>query len=95
MGISVITLIEIVCLSENQRLEAETLPRMLQTLQNPDDVLVEMPMDSEVIAHLQQIPRDQVPNLPDRVIAAEALQYGVTLITRDRKFKRRIWIGLW
>ncbi len=34
---------------------------------------------------VQQVSREQVPDLPDRIIAATALYLGVPLITRDRK----------
>ena len=87
VGVSVISLVEIVYLIEKQRLATETLPRMLRTLRNPDEVLMELPIDGEIVAHLQQIPRDQIPDLPDRVIAGTALLYGVPLISRDRKIQ--------
>ncbi len=88
-------MIEIIYLIEKQRLAAETLPQLLNSLQNVDEVLMELPIDSAVIAYLQQIPRDQVPDLPDRVIAATELQYGVPLITRDRKIQAATIHTVW
>jgi predicted nucleic acid-binding protein len=34
---------------------------------------------------MARVPRDQVPDLPDRIIAATALHLGVPLVTRDRQ----------
>ena len=36
---------------------------------------------------MQTVPRDQVPDMPDRMIAATARLYAVPLISRDRKIR--------
>jgi predicted nucleic acid-binding protein len=36
---------------------------------------------------LKQIERTQIPDLPDRIIAATALHLGLPLISRDRKIQ--------
>ena len=41
------------------------------------------------------IPREDIPDMPDRIIAATALHLGVPLISRDSKIKlskvKTIW----
>jgi predicted nucleic acid-binding protein len=44
-------------------------------------------LDLAVADALPRIPRDQVPDLPDRVIAATALTPGLPLVTRDGKIR--------
>jgi PIN domain nuclease of toxin-antitoxin system len=44
-----------------------------------------IPLTQAIAWAVQQIPREQVPDLPDRVIAATALHLGVPLISRDRQ----------
>jgi predicted nucleic acid-binding protein len=36
---------------------------------------------------LERIPRDAVPDLPDRVISATALALGLPLVTRDARIR--------
>ncbi|HDQ72545.1 MAG TPA: hypothetical protein ENN19_10675 [Chloroflexi bacterium] len=38
----------------------------------------------DISLKVKEIPRQQVPDLPDRIIAATALYLDVPLITRDR-----------
>ncbi|MDY7076564.1 MAG: hypothetical protein SXV54_06520 [Chloroflexota bacterium] len=44
---------------------------------------------------MRQVPREQVPDLPDRVIAATALYLGVPLISRDRKIRLSDVTTIW
>ena len=46
-----------------------------------------MPLTVGVAFALAQIPRNEVPDLPDRVIAATALLLGLALVTRDGKIR--------
>jgi predicted nucleic acid-binding protein len=48
---------------------------------------VEIPFDRNVARMLANIERSQVPDLPDRIIAATALCVGLPLISRDRKIQ--------
>ena len=95
VGVSTISLIEVVYLTEKQRLAPETLNRLAETLKNPDEVLIEVPIDSKIVEHLRQIPRDQVPDLPDRVIAGTALRFGVPVISRDGEIKAASLQTIW
>jgi PIN domain nuclease of toxin-antitoxin system len=54
-------------------------------LQNPTAPLVEIPVTSGIIQHMVAIPREQLADMPDRIIAATALFLRVPLISRDRK----------
>jgi len=95
VGVSAITLAEIVYLTEKKRIAADTFRRLLSTLQDPRGPFVELPVDSGVVSSMAMVPRDQVADLPDRIIAATALRLGVPVISRDRKISgaelRTIW----
>jgi predicted nucleic acid-binding protein len=45
------------------------------------------PVDAGVADALPNIPRDVVPDMPDRIIAATALHLGLPLVTRDRRLQ--------
>jgi predicted nucleic acid-binding protein len=52
-----------------------------------DALLVEIPFGQHIAQALKQIERTQIPDLPDRIIAATALHLGLPLISRDRKIQ--------
>jgi PIN domain nuclease of toxin-antitoxin system len=95
VGVSAITLAEVVYLSEKARIAPATFERILATLQDPLKVFVEVPLTSLVVSHMQSIPREQVPDLPDRVIAATALQNGVPVISRDNRIQAAQLQTIW
>ncbi len=85
IAFSSITLAEIVYLIEKGRLALATLDRLLAAMDREDAVLVEIPFDRHVALALRKVERRQVPDLPDRIIAATALYLGLPLISRDRR----------
>jgi PIN domain nuclease of toxin-antitoxin system len=80
-------LVEIIYLIEKGRVHEAVLPRLLAELNNPATTLELAPLDLGVVLALEDIPRSEVPDLPDRVIAATASHYCVPLVTRDGKIR--------
>jgi predicted nucleic acid-binding protein len=68
---------------------------MKKALNNPDHLLQEAPFTAEVVAAIRQIPRGDVPDMPDRIVAATALYLGVPVISRDGRIRgaklRTVW----
>jgi predicted nucleic acid-binding protein len=50
-------------------------------------MFVEIVVDRPVILAMRAVDRMQIPDLPDRVIAATAVRFGIPLINRDRKIR--------
>ena len=95
IAVSSITLAEIVYLIEKGRIDSRTLSRLLAELDATDTVLVEIPFDRRVAQVLGQVPRSEVPDLPDRIIAASALCSDVPVISRDRKIRVSSLTTVW
>ena len=87
VAFSSITLAEIIYLSEKGRISALTLERLLAAVDTTDAVLVEVPFNRDVANALHLVNRTEVPDLPDRIIAATALHLAVPLISRDSKIQ--------
>jgi PIN domain nuclease of toxin-antitoxin system len=87
IGISSITLIEIVYLEEKRRIPPGTLDRFLNLLDVLDGPFQELPVQSDILQHLRQIAREAVPDLADRVVGATALSLGIPVLTRDRRIQ--------
>ena len=82
---SALTLVEVLYLQEKERIPAGTFDRLLEALETKNSLLVVAPVTVAVVIAMRNIPRTEVPDLPDRVIAATALHLNVPLISRDRK----------
>jgi len=78
-----IALIEVVYLCERQRVPDDRIDRILALPSMPGSRYRMVPLDEPVVQALRRIPRDQVPDMPDRIIGATALSLGLPLITRD------------
>jgi PIN domain nuclease of toxin-antitoxin system len=78
-----ISVVEVIYLVEKGRLPTVAMERLNRALIDPDAGFVLVPLDLAVAQAIQQIPRDIVPDMPDRIIAATALHLKLPLVTRD------------
>ena len=95
VAFSAITLVEIVYLTEKGRIQPDTYARLLSAIGGQDAVLAVVPLDETVAGYLHQVERDQVPDMPDRIIAATALTLGVPVISRDSKIRLSSVTTIW
>jgi PIN domain nuclease of toxin-antitoxin system len=86
VAVSSITLAELIYLIEKGRLDPQVLDRLSEALQ-ADGVLVDAPFNQKVARAMQKVSRSQVPDLPDRIVAATAVYLGVPVISRDAKIQ--------
>ncbi|MCP4108158.1 MAG: type II toxin-antitoxin system VapC family toxin [Desulfobacteraceae bacterium] len=95
IGVSSITLAELVYLTEKGRVDNEVYDILLQRLRDLSNVLTELHLNSDIIEFMKLIPREDIPDFPDRLIAATANKFDVPLITRDGMIRsagiRHIW----
>jgi PIN domain nuclease of toxin-antitoxin system len=93
--LSPISLAEIVYLVEKGRLPASAYDDLRQALNDPGFVLQEAPFTGELVEAMRQVPRTEVPDMPDRLIAATALYFRVPVISRDGRIRasnvRSVW----
>src|SRR5438270_13732921 len=85
--ISPISLAEVLYLVEKNRLPASAFDDLRSALDNPQHVFKEAPFTRDVVRAMQQVSRDDVPDMPDRIVAATALYLGVPVISRDGKIR--------
>ncbi len=85
--ISAISLIETIYLLERGRIPGEAIQRLEAALKAADSGLVVAAVDENVAERVHEVPRDLVPDMPDRIIAATALHLGLPLVTRDQRIQ--------
>lgn len=95
IAISSITLAEIVYLVEKGKIHIASFERVVTALAQVNPSLVEIPFDRSIADTMRKIERSQVPDFPDRIIAATSLLLGVPLISRDRKIQASIVTTIW
>ncbi len=90
-----ICLVEATYLVEKGRVPPAALERLTSALRKPEAGFRAPPVDFAVAFEVRRISRNEVPDLPDRVIAATALALNLPLVTRDGKICasniRTIW----
>jgi PIN domain nuclease of toxin-antitoxin system len=93
--LSPISLAEIVYLTEKGRLPVSAYQELRQALADHEYVIEEAPFNAGVVEAMRKVPRDAVPDMPDRIVAATAIYFGVPIISRDGKIRasdvRTIW----
>jgi PIN domain nuclease of toxin-antitoxin system len=95
IGISAISFAEMVYLIEKGRIAATALDDLLAAIADPKNVLQQIALDDVIAVNMRQVPRDDVPDLPDRIIAATAQFYGVPVLSRDRRIRAANLETLW
>lgn len=95
IAIAAITLAEIVYLAEKGRISSLAFDRVRTVIEQPGAMLVQIPFDLAIAESMREIDRMQVPELPDRVIAATAHYLGVPVISRDHKIRSSIVPTIW
>ena len=82
-----ICLVELTYLGEKGRLPSHAREALVEALDDPATPCTLAPLDRPVAEALQFVQRTEVPDLPDRIIAATALALRVRLISRDQKIR--------
>ena len=82
-----IVVIEMVYLAEKGRIIDSSLRQVLELIDTIDGSYDEAPLNKNTAKALQNIPRDDVPDMPDRIITATAYQLNLPLITKDEKIR--------
>jgi PIN domain nuclease of toxin-antitoxin system len=93
--VSSISLAEIVYLIEKNRLPANAYADLKAAIADPDHVFNEAPFTLEIVDAMRQVPRADVPDLPDRIVAATGVYFGVPVISRDGRIRASSLQTVW
>jgi len=95
IGVSAISVAEMVYLTEKGRITATALDDVRRAVADPKAVLRYVPVDENVALNMAAVSRDEIPDLPDRIIAATAHLQGVPVLTRDGRIHASNIQAIW
>lgn len=87
IAISAITFVEMVYLIEKGRIAPEQFTELAFALGDTASIFVEIPVDIRVVRALARMDGLQIPDMPDRIIAATAALLNVPIISRDSRIR--------
>jgi PIN domain nuclease of toxin-antitoxin system len=82
-----ICLVEITYLQEKGRIPADLKAQLDAALEAGTTGLILASLTADVAQAVARVPRSEVPDMPDRIVAATALDLGLPLISRDRAIR--------
>lgn len=82
-----ISVVEIIYLNEKWKLPPAALERLIQALADVNTKWLVMPLSLEIAQAISQIPRNVVPDMPDRIITATAFYLHLPLVSCDSKIQ--------
>ena len=95
IAISTISLAEVVYLIEKNRLPLSAYEELTQALADPEHVFTEAVFTAAIVQAMRQVPRAEVPDMPDRMVAATAVYFDVPVISRDRRIRAASLTTIW
>jgi PIN domain nuclease of toxin-antitoxin system len=93
--VSSVTIVEVIYLTEKERLSRQNLTDLKATLHRPDSGLKVVSFDLAIAEQLESISREQIPDMPDRMIAATAQHLRLPLGTTDYRIQQSEVETIW
>lgn len=95
IGVSPITLVELVYVEEKARLASGTFELLSQEIEEAGSTLTLLSLGLTVLKALESVERGAVPDMPDRIIAATAVAHQLPLLSRDTKIQASTVETIW
>lgn len=87
IAISSITLVEMVYLIEKSRIPVTSLTLVANEFAVSDGLFLEIPVDLKITRALSRVDVQQIPDMPDRIVAATAVHLDIPIVSRDGKIQ--------
>jgi hypothetical protein len=81
--------------SKKNRLSASAYDDLKAALASPEYVIAEAPFNSEIVEAMRTVSRAEVPDMPDRIIAATGIYFRVPVISRDGRIRSSTVKTIW
>jgi PIN domain nuclease of toxin-antitoxin system len=95
IAVSSISLVEVAYLVEKNRIIPTAYEDLVHALSDLEQAFVETPLSMPICDALRCVPRLDIPDMPDRIVAATALHLAVPLISRDGRIRSSTLETIW
>ncbi len=95
IAVSSISLVEVAYLVEKRRVPLTAYDDLAYALADSEQVFVEAPVSVAIADSLRNVPRSEVPDMPDRIVAATGLYYNVPVLSRDSRIRASNLKTIW
>lgn len=93
--LSTVSLVEITYLVERKRIKKEFVSRLYEILDEPFSQFEVIPITVDIARAVEKVSWRQVPDMPDRIIAATALHLDLPLVTADHRIRASSIKTIW
>ena len=90
-----ISVVEARYLIEKGTLTESIFKELVDSLLAANTALTVASLTLDIARALKEVPKSSIPDMPDRIIAATALHFGLPLVTRDRKIQASQIESIW
>jgi PIN domain nuclease of toxin-antitoxin system len=95
IAISAISLVEVVYLVEKGRIVSSAYEDLVRALEDTEHVFVEAAVSAAVVDSMRRVSRAEVPDMPDRIVAATGICLSVPVISRDGRIRGASLTTVW
>jgi PIN domain nuclease of toxin-antitoxin system len=95
IAVSAISMAELVYLVEKNRLPLSMYDDLARALNNPAHVFTEAALTADIVQSMRQVSRAEVPDMPDRIVAATAIYFKVPVLSRDGRIRSANLHTIW
>jgi len=71
------------------------MDELMQALTDPEHVFTEAVISAAIVQAMRQVSRAEVPDMPDRMVAATGVYFDVPVISRDRRIRAASVKTIW
>jgi PIN domain nuclease of toxin-antitoxin system len=93
--VSAISFVELQYLVEKGTVAQEVFATLMTEVRSDNSAIDVYPIDLTVVEAMPKVPRSEVPDMPDRLIAATALALGVPVVTKDERIRQSSVATIW
>lgn len=80
---------------EKNRLPPAAYDELTLVLADPEHVFTEAVFTAAIVQAMRKVSRAEVPDMPDRMVAATAVYFNVPVISRDRRIRAASLNTVW
>jgi PIN domain nuclease of toxin-antitoxin system len=95
IAVSSISFVEMVYIIEKGKIPPGLFSQLVREVREPDSVFVEIPVTVATARAMSKVSAAEVPDMPDRIVAATAVELNVPVISRDGKIQLSSVSTIW